>query len=199
MDYKNSIAKILFWIGIFQIVIGIILAFSLSTVDVGYYSSSYEISWGTFFTIFASSFVAGMILIGFGELIERQTETNTLLKKMIKDPIHQVASAKEVTTESVVSKSENEEEDNSIQVTQPELIDWDIEPDDLTKIHDYFEGKGRSVSDIIATPNEFMYVVFTDRSKHLISMDRGFSNQVMELDFKIYPKITRWLIENLKE
>ncbi len=45
-----------------------------------------------------------------------------------------------------------------------------IEPDDLSKTHDYFEGKGKA----LLIPNEFMYVVFTVRSKHLISTDREF-------------------------
>ncbi|ARK30754.1 hypothetical protein BkAM31D_13435 [Halalkalibacter krulwichiae] len=49
MDYKNRIAKILFLIGIGEMVAGLILAFVFGTVDVGYYTTRYEVSWGYFF------------------------------------------------------------------------------------------------------------------------------------------------------
>ncbi len=166
-------------------VAGLILAFVFGTVDVGYYTTRYEVSWGIFFLIFASAFVGGMILIGFAELIERQTETNQLLKQSLGLSNKQFGA-----TDNTESKMEGEPK----LIDTKGKIDWDLEAEDTLKIHDYFfKEKKRYVNEIIATPYPYKFIVIAGNKEHLIKIDRENTNQVLELNLLDYPEVKDWL------
>lgn len=70
MRTNNSIARLLFVLGILEIIAGFIAGIVFGRGEAyGLYGSYYEFSWSLFFIIFLSSLIAGLIVIGFGEVI----------------------------------------------------------------------------------------------------------------------------------
>ncbi|OLS37927.1 hypothetical protein BTR22_05300 [Alkalihalophilus pseudofirmus] len=185
MNYQNKIAKILLYIGIAEMIGGVILGFYFGMQDVvGYYITTQELNGGIFLIFTLSGFVGGMLLIGFAELIERQSETNRLLRKMVNGGREEVAST---------SAPESNEPDQKGLIDTKGQIDWDIEKEDTTRIHNYFSKKNMVVNDIIATPFNYKFVVIANGKEHLIRIDRGYSNQVLPLKFSTYPQVREWM------
>ncbi|MCK0470897.1 hypothetical protein [Halalkalibacter sp. APA_J-10(15)] len=182
MNYKNKVATALFYIGIGQMIAGLIIGFVVAGENIGTYAVRYEISWGLFLLILVSCFIAGMILIGFAELIEKQHENNNLLTKLIVSTNGEVEIA--ASRESVISIDNKEDRQE------------DMEANELTNIHEYFKERNKVVDDVIATPSNHKYLVKSLGETYLVQTDGVYSNKVTKLKLSSYPSIEKWMKEN---
>ncbi|WP_413381211.1 hypothetical protein [Alkalihalobacillus sp. 1P02AB] len=186
MNYNNGIGKVLFYIGAGVIIFGLLAGVILGTEEVGY--SRYEFIWSIFFIYTLSGLISGFLIIGMAEMIERQTETNKLLKKLVypNSASNQVAVSVEENANSVEAVNSNE---NKLKHNE---VDWDFEGDDLVKIHDYVEKRGNFIQDIIATPFKYKYIAVIKNEPQLFMIDSEYSNKLVSLKLSTYPKVEKW-------
>ncbi|MFA9556740.1 hypothetical protein ACERII_05520 [Evansella sp. AB-rgal1] len=181
MNHKNIVAKVLFIIGIIKMFLGFIFGIVMGD-QVSSYSLSF--SWSTFFMYTIGGFIVGMLFIGFAELIERQTETNELLKENLKMNKN-YAGGKEIQ-----DPDKNEELDR-----QSELEDttkWIIDVSDKERIYHYFQKKDQTVQEIIESPIRDIVLVIVD-NEHILMQVGGFIPSVQNIDQ--YPSLRDWYKE----
>ncbi|MFB4473328.1 hypothetical protein ACDI16_10305 [Oceanobacillus caeni] len=70
MNSRNLVSKTLFYLGILEIVAGLVTGIAMGNTEaLGLYGSYTEFSWTIFLICFFSGFIAGLIIIGFSEII----------------------------------------------------------------------------------------------------------------------------------
>ncbi|MCM3761368.1 hypothetical protein M3212_11295 [Alkalihalobacillus oceani] len=179
MSDRNKIAQLLYWIGITVIIVGIILAFTVAGPGLG---NGEEGPWRIFIIMFLSAIVSGMILIGLGELIERQSEMNRLLRQGFQLAVPQNDPA--ITDPKIEIKNDQ--------------VDWNIEVEDVDKILQLFDK--RKVREIIATPSSYTFVVVADDKEQLVKKVRSNnSEEILLLTFSSYPNLQEWYRNYKKE
>jgi uncharacterized integral membrane protein len=75
---KEGIAKILFMVGVAEIVLGFICGIAFGRVEVGY--SETEWIWSVILMWWVGSFVSGLLLIAFAEALELLRSINYRLR-----------------------------------------------------------------------------------------------------------------------
>ncbi|WP_100408433.1 hypothetical protein [Bacillus solitudinis] len=176
MDYRNRIAKTIFYIGIIEIIAGFILGFIFA-------QDGYAFVVSVFYSWTIGGFITGILFIGFAELIERQTETNMLLRQGFNISNKEFIAA--------TTSAEVEIKDSDIQIKNKEDVSWDLESADISRIILHFRNK--VINEIVATPFNYKFVVTVNGEDHLIRIDRGYSNHVLPLKFSTYPEVKEWL------
>ncbi|SHF86088.1 hypothetical protein [Ornithinibacillus halophilus] len=153
---ENKIAKILYIIGISIMVLGVIVAFALSTTQLNTYNTFFgDVHVGFSFTSFLftliSYFVIGMIFIGFSEVI-----------KLLHSLNHKIPGEKKIS----INKNEGK-------VTPPVKrnmdVGWTVDEAEQNKITDYFENE--VVEDIIPTYLEGHCIVKLSKEPDLKIID----------------------------
>ncbi len=177
MEKENQIAKVLFYIGIAEIVAGFIMGIVFANQDVPSYlfedqSDQTAFAWSTAVAWWIGSFVTGMLFIGFSEVIEildtKLSKTVTLLEQIKynvpKKESQPIASAKENDIQNRKSNISNSEENKP----------WFVVEEDKEKIHKMFAKKGKKVEDIIKTPSKYHCLIKLDDGSYELVAVGGF-------------------------
>lgn len=147
MEKQNSVAKVLRLVGIAIMIVGFFLA-----VSMGSRASEVGLNMGIALPALFSSFVTGMLFIGFSEVI-------TLLQKIYLQ-LYQDGTMATVSS------------DNEPDAEQPqEKIEWNPSPQDLEEIQQLFHEQ--KVTKIEASPYEDYCVVQIDGEDHIQVVELG--------------------------
>ncbi|MBT2691710.1 hypothetical protein [Bacillus sp. ISL-55] len=147
MEKQNTIARVLRVIGIAIMIVGFFLA-----VSMGSRASEVGLNMGIALPALFSSFVTGMLFIGFSEVI-------TLLQKILLQ-LHQDGSKATI--------SSNIEPD---EVQPIERIEWQPSPQDVEEIQELFHDQ--KITKIEASPYEDYCVVQIDGEDHIEVVELG--------------------------
>ncbi|UCZ55042.1 hypothetical protein LGQ02_10085 [Bacillus shivajii] len=174
MNYQNRVANVLFLIGLIIIFAGAIFGLFFG-IAIG--------SWSVVFYYSIGGFIIGMLFIGFGELIEKQTENNTLFKTYLK--------AQNIQVDSI-----NTEETEDNKVTNFGGENWVLHDDDREQLHKFFEKKGEKIQEIIPTPkHEYCLVKINDE---YVLVKAGTFISYYKDGIDKFPEIKTWFENNIK-
>lgn len=168
MNNENTVGKILKVIGGIIIVVGIIFGLIIG-------SRAGRFGLIPFVYIIVTTFVSGMLFIGFAEIIKLLHEINLKLN----------GNEKEVEKEDV--ELCQKEHDNNI-------INWEADSRDKAQIQELFKDNNQSVKEIIQTPKQFIYAVKTDGAIKLVETG-GFKPKLLNIEE--YPEIKEWVQEKI--
>jgi hypothetical protein len=168
MNNENTVGKILKVIGGIIIVVGIIFG-----LIIGSRAGRFGLIPSVY--IIVTTFVSGMLFIGFAEIIKLLHEINLKLN----------GNEKEVEKEDV--ELCQKEHDNNI-------INWEADSRDKAQIQELFKDNNQSVKEIIQTPKQFIYAVKTDGAIKLVETG-GFKPKLLNIEE--YPEIKEWVQEKI--
>ncbi|GGM42841.1 hypothetical protein GCM10011351_30990 [Paraliobacillus quinghaiensis] len=160
MNEENKVSNILFYIGVFEIVLGLFLGFLNGTVRTGY---STEFVWSVFLTWFAIGFASGMLFIGFAEVIKILHNIRLSINKNYCTELVESVENEE--------KLESEEIERIKRIDIESQIDWELDSYDRDKIEDHY--KKQNVSAVIRTPVEYACIVTFKGTKDYKIVDTG--------------------------
>lgn len=170
MNKENTVGKILKVIGVIVVVAGSIL---------GLITGSRAGRFGLIPALYliGTTFVSGMLFIGFPEIIKLLHEINLKIN----------GSEKKNGEEAFQIASEKGQKDN-------EII-WEMDPRDKAQIEQLFKENNQAVLEIVQTPSKFIYAVKTEDAIKIVEAG-GFKATILNDDE--YPKIKEWVVNNIR-
>ncbi|MFB4169477.1 hypothetical protein ACE1TG_16030 [Virgibacillus sp. JSM 102003] len=122
---ENIVAKILFIIGIAQMLIGLIVGLILGNAD--YYG---VMNWSVVFMWTIGGFISGMLFLGFSEIIKLLHTINEKTPSLQKEAFHNIKTLEEKTAP----------------------VSWSLKESDKEKINEKYSDE--AISEIVPSPKE---------------------------------------------
>ncbi|MFA9555735.1 hypothetical protein ACERII_00305 [Evansella sp. AB-rgal1] len=177
---SNVIGRVLFFIGIFLMIVHFIAGIYFGSIPY-----QYEQVWSTTFMWWIAGFVSGMLFIGFSEIIE-------LLQRML--------GQQKGNTVNVQEKEKPATNHIEQPVSKEEIVN-ELGENTTNQIYELYEMQNKRIEEIILTPFEKKILVKSVREGEFVSVIEVVSttgNDAINSTIEKHPELKEWYKENKK-